>query len=267
VADALTTVSRVLIAFDTVSSNPRVLDVGAGLAAALGATLEGLFVEDAGLLHLCGLPFAREISAVTGAWRGLATEEIERALRVEAARVERLLARAAEHARVPWSFATARGRLLAQAMAREADLMILDAAGPAAGARESLAQGRRHVPAPFAVFFDASPASFEALDLAERLASALGRELHILVAPGGESTDAAWKHARSRLAAGHAGLVIPLGEGRDALGRALRAHRSELLVHALPDVARSLEVLAGLVAKLSCPLLVVRGGAGASPRA
>ena len=253
---------RVLVAMDTVTLSVPALEAGAGLAAALGTRLEGLFVEDADLVCLGGLPFASEICAVTGAWRGLATDEIERALRVEAARLERLVAQAAERARVPWSFATARGRLVAQAVAREAELTILGVADRVAGGARRLASPGRTQPArgSLAVFFDASPASFRALDVAGRLADALGGELRVLVPPAGTSGDAAARdQARSWLATeGRAGLALPLRAGEGALTDALRESRSELLVHAVPDLAQSLRALAALVAELSCPLVIVR---------
>jgi hypothetical protein len=91
--------SRVLVALGaSIPSRPAV-ETGVGLAAAVGAALEALFVEDANLLRLGALPFASEISALTGAWRALAVGEMERALRVEASRLEELLAASATRER------------------------------------------------------------------------------------------------------------------------------------------------------------------------
>jgi hypothetical protein len=272
VAEPETTLSavRVLVAMDTASASARMLEAGAGLAAALGARLEGLFVEDSDLMQLGGLPFAREISAVTGAWRVLGADEIERALRLEAARGERLLAEAAERARVPWSFATARGRLVAQAVAREAELTLLGAADRIAGAaRRVTGRGRAHGgPGSLAVLFDASPEAFRALEVAGRLAAALGSELRVLVPQGESARGTAAEQARSWLAAkGRAGLALPLPAGEGGLAEALRAGRSELLVHAVAaDLARSLAAIARLIAELSCPLLIVRSTPAPAPR-
>ena len=249
----------------------RTLEAGAGLAAALGVRLDGLFVEDADLVHLGGLPFAREISAVTGAWSGLDTDEVVRSLRLEGARLERLLAQAAERARVPWSFATSRGRLLAQAVAREAELTILGGAIRVAGAARPLpAEARtRWLRGSLAVFFDASPGSFRALEVAGELAAALGSKLHVLVPEAGTSHEdaAAREGARSWLTTeGRVGYVLRVRTGEGALADALRASQSELLIHAVPDLAQSMRGLATLIAKLPCPLLIVRQ-AGARARA
>ena len=243
---------RVLVALGTASGGTRILETGAGLAAALGARLEGLFVEDADLVHLAGLPFARELSAVTGAWRGLALDEIERALHLEAAKLERLFADVARRAQVPWSFATARGRLVAVAAAREAELTVLAgrAAVPGPGERHG---GRGSL----AVVFDGSAASFRALEVAGRLADALGRELRVLVsdrAPAAAATEArTWLAAR-----GGPGVAVALPAGAAPLADALRTGRSELLIEAVPDLGPSIHGLAALLTRLSCPLLIVR---------
>ena len=243
---------RVLIALATARWGTGLLEAGAGLAAAVGARLEGLFVEDADLVHLAGLPFARELSAITGAWHGLATEEVERTLRLEAAKLERLLANAAERARVPWSFATTRGRLIAVAAAREAEFTMLAGRSVYAAPEE-----RRSGRGSLAVMFDGSPGSFRALELAGRLADALGRELHVLVSDRASAAAAA--DARARLAArGRGDVAVALRAGEAALAEALRAARSEFVIQAVPDVGQSLPALAGLLARLSCPLLIMR---------
>ncbi len=61
--------SRVLVALGAAAANRGAVETGVGLAAAMGAALDALFVEDANLLRLGALPFASEISALTGARR------------------------------------------------------------------------------------------------------------------------------------------------------------------------------------------------------
>ena len=254
--------ARVLVAMDTGTLNQPALSAAAGVAAALGARLEGLFVENADLVRLGGLPFASEISAVTGAWRDLAVDEIERALRLQAARIERLLADAAKRVRVPWSFETARGRLVAQAIAREAELTILGGANRAAETASLLAVSRRAHPGrrSMAVLFDASPTSLRALEVAGRLADALGSDLRLLMPSGAPAQSAAIRdRAQAWLATeGRAGLALPLDAGEGALATALLKARSELLVHGVSDLTQSLQTLAVLVEQVSCPLLIVR---------
>ena len=58
--------NRILVALDASPQSEAALRAAAELAALLEAELEGLFVEDINLLHLCGLPFGREIRLVYG---------------------------------------------------------------------------------------------------------------------------------------------------------------------------------------------------------
>jgi hypothetical protein len=258
----------VLVAVDTATPNAPALQAGAGLAAALGARLEALFVENADLVHLGGLPFASEISALTGAWHELAVDEIERALRLEAARIERLVANVAEQARVPWSFDRARGRLVAQAVAREAELTILGVADRAIDVARRMAAPRRAQPAlrSLAVLFDASPASHHALEITGQLAEALGSELRVLIPSAAAAPNATIRdRAEAWLAArGRAGLALPVDSGEGSLANALRFTRSDLLVHGVADLGQSLRSLIALVAQVSCPVLVVRAARAAA---
>ena len=263
--------TRVLVALDSATMSARALETAARLAALLGAQLEGLFVEDADLVRLGGLPFAREIDAVTGVWRALAADEVERSLRLEGARLERLMAQAAERARVPWSFATARGRLLVEAVARDAELTLLGTVSRSASAtrRSAIMEGARTLHGSLAVLFDATPGSLHALELAGQLAAASKNELRVLVRQSGQSElDApALNRVRSWLTATRAsGQALPLRAGEGALAEALRSTRSELLIWAAPDLAGSLQVLATMASGLSCPLLVVRRTSAAPPK-
>lgn len=247
--------SRVLVALGTAIASRPAVETGVGLAAALGAALEALFVEDANLLRLGSLPFASEISALTGARRALAVGELERALRVEASGLERLLAATAAQQRIPWSFAVTRGELLAEAMTREADLIVFGApTRPAAPAPE------REWAGPVVALFDASPEALRALAATTQLARALGRKLVVLVPAGeGKAHRALRQRAREWLAAEQVdGLVVPLTAVHSALVEAMRARRGGVL--ALPASALSARhvTLAMLVADLCCPLVIVR---------
>lgn len=247
--------SRVLLALGAPTTGRPAVETGVDLAAALGAALDALFVEDTNLLRLGALPLAVETSALTGARRALVEGDIERALRVEAARLERVLAQAAQRQQVPWSFATTRGKLLAEALAREADLIVLGASARAMGpAREPRAQG------PVTAVFDASPEAARTLAATTRLARSLARSLLILVPTDGRAgRRAARKKAQEWLAAEQvAGLVLALDFAQQALVGAVRERRSGML--ALP--ASALEAwpveLAALVEDVECPVVIVR---------
>jgi hypothetical protein len=248
-------ISRVVIAIDSTTPSLLALETGVGLAGAVGASLEGLYFEDIDLLRLGALPFAVEFSALTGMRRELSSRHIERALRLEAARQEQLLAASAARTRVPWSFAVARGQRLTAAVAREAELVVLAprARGPGGLARPG-------PPGPIAAMFDASDAAARALSAVARLAATLAREMLILV-PDGESrpAQARREQAQAWLAAERlSGRVVALLPELAALVAVVRTQRSAIL--ALPASALTawpMEMDA-LLAGLICPLVLAR---------
>jgi hypothetical protein len=103
----------------------RALDAVVETAAALEAELTGLFVEDVGLLHFAGLPFAREIGAFSA--RALDVRTMERRLRSQAEEARRALAAAVEGKPLRWSFRVERGSVPEQVRGAlaEADLVVL----------------------------------------------------------------------------------------------------------------------------------------------
>lgn len=247
--------SRVLVALGAVAANRPALDTGIGLAAAVGAALEALFVEDANLVRLGALPFASETSAITGACRMLAVGEMERAMRVEAARQRQLLAGAATRRDVAWSFAVTRGELLAEAIAREADLIVLGAL-----ARSAASVPEPFAPGPMAALFDASPAAVRGLAATTQLARALSSELIVLVPAGNSAPQrAARKHAREWLANEQVrGRALPLALDQRALIAEVRSRRTALLALPAPALSEWPIDLAALIANLACPLVIAR---------
>ena len=248
--------SRVLIATESGSDAIFAVEAGIGLAAATGSCLEGVFIEDANLVRLGRLPFVVETSALTGLKRAFASEEIERALRVEAARVEDLIARSATHARVAWSFQVMRGPLIAAVSAQRAELALIatnpSRLGPAASASSALR--------PIAVLFDTSVAGWRGIEAASRLARSLRRALLLLIpttgpiAPGQLAQEAAaWQHREAV-----AGSLVRIHGDTDSMIAALRTHRSALLTLPAPELGTLAFDLAQLLIELSCPLMIAR---------
>ena len=101
-------IERVVVPLDAASENRTVIDTAARLAASARATLLGVFVEDEDLLHLAGLPFARQIILGAGA-EPFTTEQIELDLQIAAERARRELVAAAKRHAVTASFEIVRG--------------------------------------------------------------------------------------------------------------------------------------------------------------
>lgn len=178
---------RIVLALDISPRSRAALELATALAAELDAELAGLFVEDADLLHIGRLPFAREIGLFCPAPRPLDLRQLELALRREAEQARRLLVEAAARSRLRWSFQVARGRIASAlfTLAAEADLVVLGKR-PRVGVRQLGAalvqwQVRTAAPGPVVAVYDGSPSCRRALELAVRLARTRGAELCLLL--------------------------------------------------------------------------------------
>ena len=122
---------RILVALDASPQSVAALRAAAELAALLEAELEGLFVEDINLLHLCGLPFGREIGSYTASVRQLNNRAMERNLRVLAVVIREAMEREAAQLPVRWTFQVRRGAVVAELLAasQSASMLSLGRAG------------------------------------------------------------------------------------------------------------------------------------------
>lgn len=248
---------RVLIALDSAARCEVLLDTAARLAGHLRAELEALFVEDADLVRLAGLPFVREVGR-QGTPRGLDPDQMQRVLADHAAEVERLLGESARRAQLQWRFQIARGRLLQELLSAsaEGDLVLLARRGlqPV----EAMRRARLAVAAPVLVVWQDSPAGRHALAAAADIAELESRPLLVLVAASGPSAAARlWQAVRSALGdfRGVAAYRQLPDLGPATLAEAARIEGADRLVQALPSSAEELEMLSS---RLPCPLVLVR---------
>ncbi|HUO86877.1 MAG TPA: hypothetical protein VM617_05770 [Thermoanaerobaculia bacterium] len=286
------TVRRIVVALDASAASAAAAAGAARIAARLSAGLHGLFVEDAALLRVAGLPGCVEIGTFSASRRSLSGAEVERRLRAQAARARRLLAASALAAAVEdHRFEVLRGEVrqtLAEAVG-DADLLSLGRVGTSgltrlgSVARGALAGRRGHLlllPAggriepPLVAVYGESAAARRALraalDLfdrrqADRPAPRSGSLTVLVVTEGGEPEVA------ERLEA-EAGAVIAAGGHSPALARfrrvlpgdhhalsltVARSRANVLLLPADSPLVRS-EDLESVVAGLDCSVLLVR---------
>ncbi|UCG26190.1 MAG: universal stress protein [Chloroflexota bacterium] len=194
------TIKRILVALDASTHSLAALDAAAALAATLEAELLGLFVEDENLIHLAGLPFSQEVRAPSAASHEMSSDRMEKDLRLQAAQAQRALQEAADRVQARWSFRTVRGQVTPAilAAALDADLVAMGrvshpvSRGNRLGstARATTADTRRSVllmqqgsdlSYPVLVTFDSSPAAWQALLAAARLARAGDDVLGVLL--------------------------------------------------------------------------------------
>lgn len=194
-------IRRILVALDASADSSAVLDAAADLAALLDAHLQGLFVEDLDLLELPTRAFATEIDSLSGEPRRLLPQDLERHLRRRAARARKALERVATPLHLRWSFRTVRGRVSAELLAAETDLIALGTRGHSlrrgpgstaaevvvrAGAPVLVLRGGARLGATVFVVADESAASERALAVAAEIARRRGTPLTVLVPGGGE---------------------------------------------------------------------------------
>jgi nucleotide-binding universal stress UspA family protein len=272
---------RILVALDASKESLAALDAAADLAARLEAELVGLFVEDADLLNLAGLPFAREVTTLSPSPRVMDAKRLAEDLRAKAAVARQAIARTAEALHVQWSFRTARGRVDAEilAAAQDADLIAVGkSARPLTGAprigrntRAIAVQTTRSLlfastptcgtDAPVATIYDGSAAASEALALAGRIAEREGKRLTVFVI--GDSAAALAQNeiaAREQITAlGASAMIRRVRGGPEEVVRQVRAAAPALLVAGMPTLGGEESVALDLIVeKSACSVLLLR---------
>jgi hypothetical protein len=92
---------RVVLRLTPGGANPVALEAAMKLARAFQSEIESLFVEDAQLLDIAGLPFACEVSLTGRQRRQLSLEAVERQMRGAASALAKRITTLAEAAEVP----------------------------------------------------------------------------------------------------------------------------------------------------------------------
>ncbi len=122
---------RILVAMDASQGSFSALETATMLAELVHADLEGLYVEDADLIALTGLPFSREVRLTGGVVQALDLAVLEQELRMQAMAARRAMQRAATRRRVAWRFRSVRGSVFGElaAAAREVDVLCIGRRG------------------------------------------------------------------------------------------------------------------------------------------
>lgn len=181
-------IQRILVALDASPHSLAALDAAIDLATRFRAELSGLFVEDENLLRLSGLNFVSEIGLFSATRRRVDSEEIERQMRLQSRRVQRIFTLNTERAQLRGTFHVTRGVVLSEvlAAAAEADMLVLGRLGWSLMQRHQLGSTVRGVlpsrfglvlimkkdaclDEPLAVVYDGSPAAGRALEVAAAL--------------------------------------------------------------------------------------------------
>jgi len=268
---------RIVVALDDSPHGRAALEAAAHLAARWNAELVGVFVEDLDLLRIAELPFAAGLTHYAARPRELTRADMERALRLQGARVRRELEAVAIRNHVRWQFRTVRGRVAAELLsaAEDAVMLVLGKASTArvrdvqigGTARTVLTQATRtvvllqrgsRISRPVLVAYDGTPAGDRALATAATMAETDHGHLVVLVLSTG-------KEQLTQRALSVLGGTVPdvrfLDAGERGSAMLIRAARQEgcnTLVLNADSLMLGSTAVADLALKLDCPVVIVR---------
>jgi len=168
------TTAQVLALVDDARAARSLLAISSALAQLMQRELQVVYLENAAALAAAALPATQVLAAASARWTALAPPDLELAWRIEAGRLRALAEQASLERAVRWSMRVVRGALpeAAQALMAQCDLLVLASATPHFG-MAATPQPCRTV----TVLDDGGPAGAQALQLARRLAEALGARL------------------------------------------------------------------------------------------
>ena len=245
-------IRRILVALDASPHSLAALEAAVDFAARIQAELTGLFVEDVELLRLADSPYAFEILLPSATIVPLERAAMEAKLKAHSEGVKNALAAAAQRARVPWSFRTARGHVASEILAAlaEADLLAMATIGSTFGrhfrfgsaaldsAKSALpvlllpAHGRP-LKGHLLVLYDGSAAARRQMSFAAGLASAGANRITVLLASVDQKRVGEWKEELKGLLGGSgADITYRSFDPKDdaALVRAIKAEKEGVLL-------------------------------------
>ncbi|MGD8842842.1 MAG: hypothetical protein PVJ83_05145 [Gammaproteobacteria bacterium] len=260
-------IRRIVVTLDSTEAGRPALDIALRLAAAAGAELEGVFVENADLIRLSALPFLREVRPWSLAEEVLSTQRMQRDLRVLARQAEAMLMQASRAVGIGCSFRIWRGHTAEELWrtATDADILSVRAGGSAPAYAVISARVTRYgrsatteTPVSVNVLLGDSPASERALTTTCLLARAPGTSLRVLLPAGAPQLPARIGEILASCRQ-QAEFVVLADNSPAALAAALRARGGNTVLVA--DSDHPLFATAGIGAwleQLSGSVLLVR---------
>lgn len=260
---------RILVALDTGSLSRLAIEAAARLAIGLGAGLDALFVEDANLRRLAGLPFARELGHTSGQHRRFDLAELDRATIVQAQQLRRSLEAAARALPFRWSLEVVRGDLFAVVLQRTgaADILVLGitrrpAYHGAHGEKVVQRLERRAARHPIVVLFDGTAAAVHALEAALALERRAQGDVLIAIPASSVEQFAALRSGADAVLASHAhassgSICLPDADIR-TIAMMAKQQRAGAVLLPVADLARAEHEFEGLVDEIASPVVLIR---------
>ena len=257
---------RIAVALDASEHSRRALQIIASIAAALEAEIEGVFVENADLFRLAGLPFMRELRHASVGEDALDADRLQHEMRALARQTRQALEQSARHFGVTWTFRVWRGNIESEILdaAVEAEMFALGPIGNFAPFRlrpkgqHPSARGDQFA---IGILYTGSDTSTRALAGAAELASRQQSPITVLLQ--GTETDAVDKlREKATLLLGKLGesvRFLPLvAPDSGILAKSVLRSGSDLLIVDVHNPLLDHRILWRCLKTLHCPVLVVR---------
>lgn len=192
-------IRRILVPLDASPHSRAALEAATRLAAASGAEISGLYVEDMDLLEMCRYPFAREIGMFPARSRRMETRELEKDFRIQAEQIRQMMELLTRNTAVKWSLTVRRGRVVTEILEQipTADLVVIGRLGRTltgtslgSTVRNLIEQGLGttlilkeglQLLSPVITVYNGSKLAQLALNIAGRLAGAVDKKIEILI--------------------------------------------------------------------------------------
>ena len=250
-----------MVVLGTFQDCQEILETAASLAAHQNAELSALFVEDINLIHLAGLPFAREIDVISLSEQQFDLLKMTAALETQVQQIRRLLAEVKEQSKQPVSLKVVRGHYFAEAISAAADveLLLLNQRG-GKQAKTELHRCNEEKTRPVWVIFDQSPAAVRSLTLAVDLTQSHHAELNIILKVHSEENISALKEQVHQLVAGsHLKIHFFAGMKNDlsAILPFILQRGCSIMIMSRGDSGDSQQVISLISEKGGCPVLLV----------
>jgi hypothetical protein len=256
---------RVTVVLHDRPQSQRLLDLGTSIASLLKAELEGVYVEDAALFRLAGLPFLRELRRDSQSEERLDSNRLLQEWRAMAKLTRQAVEASASRAGLSWRFRVWRGDIDDELMSLvpESELLLLGRLGRLSTGRlyrRSSSGKKARETLRLGVVLEAEASSERLLEIVRDLLGVPQLELIFLLLPGTSPTaQASLRASLQHLDADrHSRILLLTGATPTDLTAQLKATDCDLLMIGEPSGLLRGASMKQCLRQLPYPVIVVR---------
>jgi len=255
---------RITVVLHDRPQSQRLLDLAASIATLLKAELEGVYVEDAALFRLTGLPFLREVRLDSQSEERLDSQRLLQEWRAMAKLTRQALEDSASRAGLSWSFRVWRGEMDDELMSlvQESEMLLLGRLGRLTSRRlyRQPAHRRTSERLRLGVILDPGPQSERLMETVRDLLGTPYLELIFLLLPGASpaAQETLMQSLHSLDMDQRSNIVLVSGSAPLDLAAQLKASDCDLLMIGEQSVLLRGQSMKQSLMHLPYPIIVVR---------